>query len=252
MQSMLHTKPPMESTSHLILVDDDHEFRRLLGEDLRRRGFSVEAVADAAALDGLLAQRLPDLIVLDWMLPGEDGPSVLRRLRANPRTRAVPVLMLTARNDEFDRVFGLEIGADDYLTKPFLPRELEARIKAILRRTRSPGTQPSLAPRRWRIGPVEFDTVARTLTLPDGTVQPLTGSEFALLSLFVQHPNEVLTRDYLMRATRGRGADVFDRAIDIAVSRLRAKLESDPQVPRAIRSVRGQGYVLAAPVESIE
>ncbi len=242
----------METPYHLVLVDDDHEFRRLLAEDLRRRGFSVDAVADAAALDGVLAQRLPDLIVLDWMLPGEDGPSILRRLRATPRTQAVPVLMLTARSDDFDRVFGLEVGADDYLTKPFLPRELEARIKAILRRTRGTGAQPSLAPRRWRIGPVEFDTVARTLLLPDGTSQPLTGSEFALLSLFVQHPNEVLSRDYLMRATRGRSADVFDRAIDIAVSRLRAKLDADPQAPRAIRAVRGQGYVLAAPVDVLE
>lgn len=209
-------------------------------------------MADAAALDGVLAQRLPDLIVLDWMLPARNGPSAAS-LRANPRTQAVPVLMLTARSDDFDRVFGLEVGADDYLTKPFLPRELEARIKAILRHTRGPGAQPSLAPRRWRIGRIEFDSVARTIVLPDDTPPlPLTGSEFALLSLFVQHPNRVLTRDYLMRATRGRGADVFDRAIDIAVSRLRAKLEVDPQAPRAIRSVRGQGYVLTAPVEAIE
>ena len=196
-------------------------------------------------MDGTLLDTAPDFVaVCQAMRAARDLPPLDEQLIRDVVSGGARAMVSVT--------FGLEVGADDYLTKPVLPRELEARIKAILRRTRGTGAQPSLAPRRWRIGPVEFDTVARTLLLPDGTSQPLTGSEFALLSLFVQHPNEVLTRDYLMRATRGRSADVFDRAIDIAVSRLRAKLDADPQAPRAIRAVRGQGYVLAAPVDVLE
>ncbi|GLW60760.1 DNA-binding response regulator [Hydrogenophilus thermoluteolus] len=237
----------------VLVVDDDPELRTLLVADLNRRGFAAHAVRDGAALDGVLAQGLPDILVLDWMLPEEDGPTILRRLRANPATAHLPVLMLTARADDFDRIAGLEMGADDYLTKPFLPRELEARLRAILRRTRGLGggaaaTPHGLAPTAWRIGPWRFDVARRCLVAVDGTIQPLTGSDFALLSLFVHHPGEVLHRDYLMRATRGRESDVFDRAIDVAVSRLRAKLGHDRDGMPLLRTVRGQGYVLSAPV----
>lgn len=236
----------------VLVVDDDPELRQLLVADLNRRGFAASAVRDAAALDGALAQAMPDILVLDWMLPDEDGPTILKRLRANPSTAHLPILMLTARADDFDRVAGLEMGADDYLTKPFLPRELEARLRAILRRTlrMGIGAPPvvGLAPAAWRIGPWRFDVARRMLEREDGAVKALTGSDFALLSLFVHHPGEVLHRDYLMRATRGREADLFDRAIDVAVSRLRAKLGNDERGVPLLRSVRGQGYVLSAPV----
>lgn len=233
------------------VVDDDPELRRLLVADLNRRGFLAQAFRDGAALDGALAGGVPDILVLDWMLPEEDGPTILRRLRANPRTAHLPILMLTARADDFDRIAGLEMGADDYLTKPFLPRELEARLRAILRRTREQGSASSavgLTPHAWRIGPWRFDVARRVLEGEGGVVKALTGSDFLLLMLFVQHPGEVLHRDYLMRATRGRDAEFFDRAIDVAVSRLRAKLGRDTGGVPLLRAVRGQGYVLSAEV----
>lgn len=221
----------METPYHLVLVDDDHEFRRLLAEDLRRRGFSVDAVADAAALDGVLAQRLPDLIVLDWMLPGEDGPSVLRRLRANPRTQAVPVLMLTARSDDFDRVFGLEVGADDYLTKPFHPEELALRIQALLRRAHGLANQPQL-----EAAGLQLDESRQCVTA-GGEAIDLTAAEFRLLRYFMLHPGQILSKSHLADHLYDGETERDSNVIEVHVNRLRGKLGRN-----VIETRRGQGY----------
>ncbi|MGE0356415.1 MAG: response regulator [Burkholderiales bacterium] len=237
----------MEDTDKILVVDDDAEIRGLLGEYLRKNGYAASAVADGKAMWAALARGKVDLIVLDLMLPGEDGLTLCRRLRAESDT---PVIMLTARGEETDRIVGLEMGADDYLAKPFSPRELLARIKSVLRRARSlprnlkADDARAIAFAGWRL-----DTVARHLVSRDGVVTPLSGAEFALLRIFLSHPSHVLTRDQLMLLSRGREADPMDRAIDIQVSRLRHRLGDDPADPRIIKTVRGEGYVLAVAVE---
>ena len=226
----------------IYVTDDDPGIRELVAEYLTSQGYAVETAEDAAALDRLLAQRLPDLLVLDWMMPGEDGLSVARRLRAQPGFP--PIIMLSAKGDDIDRIIGLEVGADDYLPKPFNPRELLARIRAVLRR--GGGTAPAAAPadtaRRVSFGPFSVNLDARTLAR-DGEEIVLTGGEYELLEIFVTHANRALSRDWLMDQLRGFERDPFDRSIDVRVNRLRKKIEHDPANPAYIRTQRGQGYL---------
>lgn len=237
----------MESIDHILVVDDDAEIRNLLGEYLRKSGCKATVVADGRAMWTALSRGKIDLIVLDLMLPGEDGLALCRKLRADSDT---PVIMLTARGEETDRIVGLEIGADDYLAKPFSPRELLARIKSVLRRYRSlPRNLRAEEARVIAFAGWRLDTLARHLLSPDGVVTSLSGAEFRMLRIFLDHPNHVLSRDQLMVLTHGREAEPFDRSIDNQVSRLRHRLNDDPANPKIVKTVRGEGYVLAVPIE---
>jgi len=237
----------MESVDHILVVDDDAEIRALLGEYLQKSGCKATVAADGKAMWAALARGKIDLIVLDLMLPGEDGLALCRKLRAESD---MPVIMLTARGEETDRIVGLEIGADDYLAKPFSPRELLARIKSVLRRHRSlPRNLRAEEARAIVFAAWRLDTVARHLVSPDGVVTSLSGAEFRMLRIFLGHPNHVLSRDQLMMLTHGHEAEPFDRSIDNQVSRLRHRLGEDPSDPKIIKTVRGEGYVLAVPVE---
>ena len=225
----------------IYVTDDDPGIRELVAEYLTRQGYAVETAEDAVALDRLLAVRLPDLLVLDWMMPGEDGLSVARRLRAQPGFP--PIIMLSAKGEDIDRIIGLEVGADDYLPKPFNPRELLARIRAVLRR--GGGAAPAAAAETARVvhfGPFSVNLDARTLTR-EGSEITLTGGEYELLEIFVTHANRALSRDWLMDQLRGFERDPFDRSIDVRVNRLRKKIEDDPANPAYIRTQRGQGYL---------
>jgi two-component system OmpR family response regulator len=237
----------MDTQDHILVVDDDAEIRSLLGDYLRRNGYRATAVPDGKAMWTALSRGKVDLIVLDLMLPGEDGLSLCRRLRVESNT---PVIMLTARGEETDRIVGLEMGADDYLAKPFSPRELIARIKSVLRRARSlPHNLRDEDARAIRFAGWRLDTVARHLVSVQGVVTPLGGAEFQLLRILLSHPNHVLTRDQIMVLAQGRESQPFDRTIDLQVSRLRQRLGDDSADPQIIKTVRGQGYVLAVPVE---
>ncbi|MDF2488858.1 MAG: two component transcriptional regulator [Pseudomonas sp.] len=230
----------------ILLVDDDQDLRELLGIYLDRLGYQVRAVADGHGFREALESAPSDLVILDVMLPGEDGFSLCRWVREHPRLAQVPIIMLTASSDETDRVIGLELGADDYLGKPFSPRELQARIKALLRRAGFAQAAPShdvLAFDDWRL-----DTVSHRLFHRDGEEVILTGADFALLKLFLDHPQQILDRDTIGNATRGREPMPLDRIVDMAVSRLRQRLRDIDKPPRLIRTVRGSGYLLAAHV----
>ena len=225
----------------ILVVDDDVRLRDLLSRYLTEQGFQVTAIADSSQLDRKLQRDPPHLLDLDLMLPGEDGLSVCRRLRGAGET--VPIIMLTAKGEEVDRIVGLEMGADDYLGKPFNPRELVARIHAVLRRhgdRPTPGAPTTEG--RVPFGGHMLDLAARTLER-DGDVQALTTGEFSLIKVFVQHPRQPLAREKLMLLARGRDHEVFDRAIDVQVSRLRKLVEPDPAAPRYIQTVWGFGYV---------
>jgi len=225
----------------ILVVDDDVRLRDLLSRYLTEQGFQVTAIADSSQLDRRLQRDPPHLLVLDLMLPGEDGLSICRRLRGAGET--VPIIMLTAKGEEVDRIVGLEMGADDYLPKPFNPRELVARIQAVLRRhgeRPTPGAPTTEG--RVAFGGHTLDLAARTLER-DGDVQTLTTGEFSLIKVFVQHPRQPLAREKLMLLARGRDHEVFDRAIDVQVSRLRKLVEPDPTAPRYIQTVWGFGYV---------
>ena len=225
----------------IYVVDDDPGIRELVAEYLTAQGYAVETAEDAAALDGLLEAQRPDLLVLDWMMPGEDGLSVARRLRAQPGFP--PIIMLSAKGEDIDRIIGLEVGADDYLPKPFNPRELLARIRAVLRRQSAGAeTAPAETARTVRFGPFSVNLDARTLSR-DGVEVTLTGGEYELLEIFVTHANRALSRDWLMDQLRGFERDPFDRSIDVRVNRLRKKIEDDPANPAYIRTQRGQGYL---------
>ena len=226
----------------IYVTDDDPGIRELVAEYLGSQGYAVETAEDAPALDRLLAARRPDLVVLDWMMPGEDGLSVARRLRAQPGFP--PIIMLSAKGEDIDRIIGLEVGADDYLPKPFNPRELLARIRAVLRRPAAAAVPAPAAEstRIVRFGPFAVNLDARTLTR-DGSEIPLTGGEYELLEIFVTHANRALSRDWLMDQLRGFERDPFDRSIDVRVNRLRKKIEDDPANPGYIRTQRGQGYL---------
>lgn len=222
------------------MTDDDPGIRELVAEYLTSQGYVVETAEDAASLDRLLAARLPDLLVLDWMMPGEDGLSIARRLRAQPGFP--PIIMLSARGEDIDRIIGLEVGADDYLPKPFNPRELLARIRAVMRRQGGAAVPVAETARVGRFGPFSVNLDARTLTR-DGAEIVLTSGEYELLEIFVTHANRALSRDWLMDQLRGFERDPFDRSIDVRVNRLRKKIEDDPANPAYIRTQRGQGYL---------
>lgn len=236
-----------KSQGRILVVDDDAEIRDLVAEYLSRNGYEVATACDGASMLEALEAAPADLVVLDIMLPGEDGLSLCRQLRASS---SLPVIMLTARHDEIDRIIGIEMGADDYLGKPFNPRELLARIRSILRRARAlPASRDA---RGLRFAGWTLDCVARHLVDPSGVVVPLGGAQFRLLSAFLHHPGRVLDRDQLMDLTLGREAPPFDRSIDVQVSRLRHLLRDDGREPSIIKTVRNGGYVLAAAVERIE
>jgi two-component system, OmpR family, phosphate regulon response regulator OmpR len=225
----------------VLLVDDDLRMRELLQRYLGEQGFTVKAVSDSTEMDASLAHEHPDLLVLDLMLPGEDGLAICRRLRGS--NSQLPIIMLTARGDEVDRIIGLEMGADDYLPKPFNPRELLARINAIMRRQeqRIPSA-PSSDTTTVSFGDFMFDSSTRSLS-KNGDLITITSGEFALLKVFVDHPRQPLSRDRLMQLARGRELDVFDRSIDVQVSRLRRLIEPDPAHPRYLQTMWGFGYV---------
>jgi two-component system phosphate regulon response regulator OmpR len=226
----------------LLVVDDDPKLRELLHRYLVAQQFEVALAADATSMNRLLQRERWDLIILDLMLPGEDGLSIVRRLRgANDRT---PIIILTAKGDDVDRIVGLEMGADDYLAKPFNPRELLARINAVLRRQPAPDAPgaPAADIGELRFGPFVFDAALRTLSR-DGVPVPLTSGEFSVLKVFARHPRQPLSREKLMVLARGREYEAFDRSLDVQVSRLRKLLETDPANPRYIQTVWGVGYV---------
>ena len=232
----------------ILLVDDDQEIRELLDLYLTRAGFQVRTVGEGAGFRQALEQAPSDLLILDVMLPDEDGFSLCRWVRQHPRCAQTPIIMLTASSDETDRILGLELGADDYLGKPFSPRELQARIKALLRRAQfasvSPeGGNPIMMFDAWRL-----NTVSHRLFHADGEEVILSGADFALLKLFLDHPQQILDRDTIGNATRGRDLMPLDRIVDMAVSRLRQRLRDTEKPPRLIRTVRGSGYQLAASV----
>jgi two-component system OmpR family response regulator len=238
---------PMPIAPHILIVDDHREIRELVCRALAKEGFRVSVAADGRAMRQVLAESRVDLILLDLMLPGEDGLSLCRDLRTQSN---VPIIMLTAKGDEVDRVIGLEMGADDYLPKPFGSRELIARIRAVLRRSRENAAAPDPAkqPKHYRFDHWRLDTGRRELIRDDGTVVPLSTGEFDLLAVFVERPQRVLSRDQLLDLTHGRAASPLDRSIDTQVSRLRRKLEQDPANPVIIKTVWGGGYTFTPAV----
>jgi len=244
-----------DAPDHILVVDDDREIRNLLAEYLEKQGLRCTAVSDGRQMRAALEKGRFDLVVLDLMLPGEDGLTLCRNLRATPAFANLPVLMLTARREDMDRILGLEMGADDYLTKPFVPRELLARISAILRRSRAlpHNLGESAAPlaRQVDFAGWRLDTAARHLVDAEGVFVSLSGAEYRLLTVFLAHPQRVLNRDQLLELTQGREAEPFDRSIDLLVSRLRQRLREDAREPRIIKTQRGEGYVLAAAVTEV-
>jgi two-component system OmpR family response regulator len=236
----------VNSGPHILIVDDHREIRDLVSRALAKEGFRVSTAADGKTMRKVLADAHVDLIVLDLMLPGEDGLSICRSLRAESD---VPIIMLTAKGDEVDRVIGLEMGADDYLPKPFGSRELVARIRAVLRRPRShePAADKD-KPRRYQFERWMFDVDRRELTGDDGVAVALSTGEFDLLLALVEHPQRTLSRDQLLDLARHRAANAFDRSVDTQVSRLRKKIERDPGDPKLIKTVWGGGYIFTPDV----
>lgn len=241
----------METTDHILIVDDDLDIRELLAIYLQKNGYKVSSAANGRQMRAALELGAVDLIVLDLMLPQENGLILCRELRSGA-TKDIPILMLTALSEETDRIVGLEMGADDYLSKPFASRELLARIRAVLRRTRMlpPNMRASAAPALLAFGDWRLDTLARHLLDASGTLVPLSGAEYRLLQVFVEHPNRVLNRDQLLNLTQGRDADIFERSIDLLVSRLRQHLQDDAREPRYIKTMRSEGYIFACAVSS--
>jgi two-component system OmpR family response regulator len=225
---------------HLLIVDDDREIRDSLARYLTKNGYRVSAADGGAAMKRVLAAGAIDLVILDVMMPGEDGLTLCRYLRETTR---LPIVMLTAVGEQTDRIIGLEMGADDYIVKPFNPRELLARIRAVIRRTHSlPPEQTTPASGLVKFSGLSLDLARHELTGVDGVAMPLSQGEFTLLVAFIDHPGRVLTRDQLLDLTRGRAAIPFDRSIDNQVSRLRRKIEPDPKSPILIQTVWGGGY----------
>lgn len=236
----------MKSTPHILIVDDHQEIRDLLAKYLRQHELRVSLADGGKAMRNILQTGAIDLVVLDIMMPGEDGLSLCRSLR---ETTTLPVILLTAMAEETDRVVGLEMGADDYVTKPFNPRELLARIKAVLRRTQSlPRQRGETAASRYSFGDWHLEVAQQEIVGADNVAIPLSTAEFHLLTAFVEHPKTVLSRDHLLDLTKGKSANVFDRSIDNQVSRLRKKIERDPKKPTLIKTVWGGGYRFTADV----
>ncbi|HWU97231.1 MAG TPA: response regulator [Oxalicibacterium sp.] len=240
----------MENNDHILIVDDDREIRELLATYLEKNGMRASVAANGRQMRTMLEQGTYDLIVLDLMMPGEDGLTLCRELRAG-KWRAIPIVMLTARSEETDRIIGLEMGADDYLAKPFAVRELFARIRSVLRRARMlpPNLQVEEPGQFITFGDWKLDTTARHLLDAQGTMVALSGAEYRLLRVFLDHPQRVLTRDQLLNLTQGRDADQFDRSIDLLVSRLRQRLLDDAREPRYIKTLRSEGYVFSSSVD---
>ena len=230
--------------TRLLLVDDEASLREPLAEYLTRQGFVVRQAEDAAKARSALLEETPDLVLLDIMMPGEDGLSLCRHLS---ESKNLPVIMLTAKGEAMDRIVGLEIGADDYVAKPFEPRELVARIRSVLRRA-SKASTPTDEDALYEFDGWKLDPLKRKLTDPQGTVVPVSSAEFRLLVAFLNHPRQVLDRDRLLDMVQGREAHLFDRAVDNQVSRLRRKMEDDSRDPKLIQTVWGGGYRLAADV----
>jgi two-component system phosphate regulon response regulator OmpR len=226
----------------ILIVDDDGDIRQSIGEYLSGHGYEVALAENGEAMRKAIAQALPDVVLLDLRLPGEDGLSLARWLRER---HDVAIIMVTAAGEVVDRVVGLEVGADDYLAKPFDPRELRARLKSVLRRTRggAPAGKPAAGGKRVKVGRCTLDLATHQLFDPKGEELPLTSMEFDLLRVFAERPNQVLSRDQLLNHTRNRDWEPFDRSIDIRIARLRKKIEADPDKPRAIKTVRGAGYI---------
>lgn len=237
---------PVTTSTHILLVEDDSEISTLAAGFLRENDIRVSTAAHASEADRILAAGGINLVVLDIMLPGEDGLSICRRLRA---TSALPVIMLTAKSEDIDRIIGLEMGADDYLTKPFNPRELLARIRAVLRRS-GPDHAKAPAVSSLTFDGWQLDPNVRQLLSPDGARVALTGAEFALLLVFCQRPRRVLSRDQLVDLTQGRVSGPFDRSIDVLVSRLRQKMEKSPRQPVLFQTIRSGGYMFSPQVSS--
>jgi len=227
-------------TPRVLLIDDDTRLATMVADYLGRAGFDTETASTLAAGRDLLSAHSYDALVLDLMLPDGDGLELCRELRSSSRTRQLPLLMLTARGEPMDRIVGLEIGADDYLPKPFEPRELLARVKALLRRASPTAAGDDVL----RFGRLEVDLGARVARL-DGKVCDLTGHQFDLLVVLAQHPGRVLSRDQIMDSLKGHPLEAFDRSIDVHISRIRAVIEDDPKAPRRVLTVRGAGYVFA-------
>jgi two-component system, OmpR family, response regulator len=230
----------MDSEPHILIVDDDSQVRQLIGRFLRENGYRVTGARDGREMRETLASTAIDLIILDLMLPGTSGLDLCRELRA---TSSVPIIMLTAKGEDTDRIVGLEVGADDYLPKPFNPRELLARIRAVLRRaaTKQPG-EPTLGGRLIAFGDWTLDTLRREVTSADGVVVDLSGGEYDVLIAFIEHPNRILSREQLLELARNRASSAFDRSIDVQISRIRRKLEGGTSPP-LIKTVRGAGYI---------
>ncbi|MGE0239803.1 MAG: response regulator [Parvibaculaceae bacterium] len=235
-----------QTKPHILIVDDDRQIRAMLARFLAEHGMRVTQAGDGDEMFKALETGRFDVIVLDVMMPGDDGFTLCRKLRS---TNTMPIILLTARNSETDRIVGLELGADDYVTKPFNPRELLARIRAILRRaSANPTAAQSLASATYQFAGWTLDTSRRSLVSPQGVLTDLTTGEFDLLVAFVEHPQRVLNRDQLLDLARGRVSLAFDRSIDVQVSRLRRKIESDPNAPALIKTVRNGGYFFTATV----
>lgn len=236
----------LKPTTHVLIVDDDHRIRAMLARFLVDHGLKVSQAGDGQAMFTLCEAARIDVIVLDIMMPGEDGLSLCRRMRAQS---SVPIILLTAMSGDTDRIIGLEIGADDYVVKPFNPRELLARIRAVTRRL---GATSINAERPvatlYEFAGWQLNSSRRTLTSPAGALTDLTSGEFDLLAAFLEHPQRVLTRDQLLDLAHGRMSDAYDRSIDVQISRLRRKIEADPQDPAFIKTIRNEGYFFAAPV----
>jgi len=225
----------------VVVVDDEADLREMIAAYLGKHGFVVTGVGDARELYALLNDTLPDLLILDVNLPGDDGFAIARRLRAHSD---VPIIMLTGAGDTVDRVVGLELGADDYVTKPFDLRELRARIQSVLRRTNHPSdSRPGSSAKGVRFGQLVLDLEGHRLLQPDGTELPITAMEFDLLAAFARNPNRVLSRDRLLDLAHNRDSEPFDRSIDIRIARIRRKVERDPEKPQVIKTMRGAGYM---------
>ncbi|WP_336998407.1 response regulator [Leclercia sp. M50] len=243
----------METTDHILVVDDDRDIRELIVDYLVKSGYRATGAANGKEMRAVLDRQAVDMVVLDIMMPGDDGLTLCRQLRSGQH-KDLPILMLTARHDDMDRILGLEMGADDYVVKPFVARELLARIKAILRRFRTlpPNLQVTEAGRIIAFGDWQLDTSARHLLDATGTIVALSGAEYRLLRVFVDHPQRVLTRDQLLNFTQGRDAELFERSIDLLVSRVRQRLNEDARTSLYIKTVRSEGYVFSMPVSIIE
>ena len=228
----------MSDGAKLLVVDDDPELRELITAYLSKQGYDIVAVGDGRAMDHAFAAGGVDLVILDLMLPGEDGLDIAKRLK---QTTDVPIIIVSAQGEEIDRIVGLEVGADDYIGKPFNPRELLARVRAVLRRVRGSGTVGPLA-RIVEFGDFRLDLNAHSLSR-DGTTVPLTSGEFDLLGILVRHPNQVLDRDRILDLLTGAERSPFDRSIDVRITRLRSKIEPDPSSPVYIRTIWGKGYM---------